>query len=255
MSGRFLPFFIASPRNYSYFFIYMILCPVCKQSNDDFSINCISCGSYIQDRVPNLDLFSMIWLIIESPSAAFKKIIIAEHKNFVLFFSLFFGISTIFTLMWFSRSGNSFDNLFPLLLFATVVGIGISVPIFYCLAFIFHIIIALLKHGAKFKVTYGIIGWSLVPIMLSVVFVLPFKLSTLGLLLFSTNPSAYEVKPLVTTVLLGLDALMILWSLILASIGISTAYRFKFIISLGIVVFVVGATSVLSFLVYSSFNI
>jgi hypothetical protein len=233
----------------------MILCPVCKHSNDDFSIKCVSCGSFIQDRVPNLDLFAMIWLMIESPSVAFKKIIIAEHKNFVLFFSLFFGIGATYALMWIKRSGNSFDNLFPLLLFGTVIGIIISIPLFYCLTFSFHIILKLLKPETKFKVTYGIIGWSLVPIMLSVVFVLPFELSTLGLLLFSTNPSAYEVKPIVTVMLLGLDGFLVLWSLILATFGISIAYRFRFIVSLIIVLLVVGATSFLSYSIYSSFNI
>jgi len=197
----------------------------------------------------------MIWLIIESPSAAFKKVIIAEHKNFVLFFSLFLGISAAFTLMWSKQSGNSFDNLFPLLLFGTAVGIVICIPLFYCLAFVFHAVISLFKHKAEFKVTYGIVGWSLVPIMLSTVFILPFELSTLGLLLFSSNPSAYEVKPVVTIVLVGLDGLMVLWSMMLASLGISIAYRFKFIVSMIIVLLVFGVTSFLSFLIYSSFNI
>lgn len=233
----------------------MIVCPVCKLSNDEFSIKCISCGSYIQDRVPNLDLFAMIWLIIESPSAAFKKIIIAEHKNFVLFFSLFLGIGASFALLWIKKSGNSFDNLFPLLLFGTATGIIISLPLFYCLVFVFHAIISLVNRKSKFKITYGIIGWSLVPIMLSVVFVLPFALSTLGLLLFSTNPSAYEVKPLVTVILLSLNGLMVFWSLFLAAAGISLAYQFRFIISLIFVLLVVGATSFLSYSIYSSFNI
>jgi hypothetical protein len=230
----------------------MILCPVCKHSNDEFSIKCVSCGSYIQDRVPNLDLFAMIWMIVESPSIAFKKIIIAEHKNFVLFFSLFLGIAAAFTLMWIKQSGNSFDNLFPLLLFGTAIGIIISIPLFYCLAFTFHAVIKLVRREAEFKVTYGIIGWSFVPIVLSVVFILPFELSTLGLLLFSKNPSAYEVKPLVTIILIGLDGLLVFWSLILASVGISMAYRFRFIVSMILVLFVVGTTSFLIYSIYSS---
>lgn len=233
----------------------MIVCPVCKHSNDEFSIKCISCGSYIQDRVPNLDLFAMIWLMIESPSKAYKKVIIAEHKNFVLFFSLFLGISAAFALLWIKKSGNSFDNLFPLLLFGTAIGIAICIPLFYFLAVVFYAVLSLVKREIEFKVIYGIIGWSLVPIMLSVIFILPLKLSTLGLLLFSTNPSAYEVKPLVTIVLLGLDSLMILWSMILAATGISIAYKLKFIISIVIVLLITGSTSFLSYLLYSSFNI
>jgi hypothetical protein len=107
----------------------------------------------------------------------------------------------------------------------------------------------------RIKVTYGIIGWSLVPIMLSVVFVLPFELSTLGLVLFSLNPSAYEMKPMVTVVLLGLNGLLVIWSLLLAAYGISLAYRFAFIKSLVIVMLVIGTTSFLSYLLFSAFNI
>jgi hypothetical protein len=129
----------------------MILCPVCKHSNDEFSIKCVSCGSYVQDRVPNLDLFAMIWLLIESPSIAFKKIIIAEHKNFVLFLSLFLGIAASFALLWIKKSGNSFDNLFPLLLFGTALGIVISLPLFYCLVGIFHAVISIVNRKTESK--------------------------------------------------------------------------------------------------------
>ncbi len=254
-SRTFRRIFIASPHNYLYFFNAMIVCPVCQHSNDKFSIKCVSCGSYIQDRVPNLDFFAIVWMMIESPSQAFRKIIIAEHKNFVLFLALFLGIGASFTLMWAKRSGNSFDNLFPLLLFGIAIGLIICIPLFYLLAGLFHATAKLLKGKAAFKETYGIIGWSLVPIMFSVVFVLPLELSTLGLLFFSTNPNAYEVKPVVTMVLRGLDSLMVLWSVILASLGISMAHRFRFLTSLILVALVVGTVSYISFIIYSSFNI
>ena len=233
----------------------MIVCPVCKHSNDEFAIKCVSCGSFIQDRVPNLDFFAIIWLIIESPAQAFKKIIIAEHKNFVLFLGLFLGIGSSFALMWVKKSGNSFDNLFPLLLYGIFIGIVISIPMFYMLAGTFHLFAKLLRGKAAFKDTYGIVGWSLVPVMLSVVFILPLELSTLGLFLFTTNPSAYEVKPVVTIVLLGFDGLLLLWSVMLAAYGISMAHRFRFATSLILTLSVIGAVSTVSFLIYSSFNI
>jgi len=233
----------------------MIVCPVCQHSNDEFAIKCVSCGSFVQERVPNLDFFAIIWLMIESPVIAFKKIIIAEHKNFVLLLGLFLGIGATFALMWVSKSGNSFDNLFPLLLFGTAIGIVISVPMFYLVAVTFHAFAKLLGGKGEFKETYGIIGWSLVPVMLSVFFVLPLEFSTLGLFLFSTNPSAYEVKPVVTIVLVGLDGLMIIWSIILASVGLSMAHRFRFVTSFILTLAVVSIVSFISFFIYSSFNI
>lgn len=197
----------------------------------------------------------MIWLMIESPAQAFKKIIIAEHKNFVLFLSLFLGFSAIFMMMWAKKSGNSFDNLFPLMLFGVAIGTVISIPLFCLYAGVFHGLAKLAGGKGSLKETYGILGWSLVPVMLSAVFVLPLELGTLGLLLFSTNPNAYEVKPVVTTVLVGLDGLLILWSVVLTSMGISMAHRFRFVTSMFMTLIVASAVSLLSFFIYSSFNI
>ncbi|MFA6457180.1 MAG: YIP1 family protein [Bacteroidota bacterium] len=197
----------------------------------------------------------MIWLIIESPSQAFKKIIIAEHKNFVLVLSLFLGIGAMFALMWADKSGNSFDNLFPLLLFGTFIGLVIAIPLFFLLAGVTYGAAAIAGGKASFKETYGIIGWSLVPVMLSVVFVLPLEMSSMGLVFFSTNPSALEVKPVVASVMLGLDGLFVLWSILLASLGISIAHRFRYITGVALTVVSVCAVSYISVFIYSSFNI
>lgn len=233
----------------------MIVCPVCRHSNDSFSVKCSACGSFIQDRVPNLDFFAQIWLIIESPEEAFKRIIIAEHKNFVLFLSLFLGIASSFTLFWAKNSGDSFDNLFPLLLFATGIGICIGIPVFFFLTGMVFGLSKLLKGSGSFNETYGVIGWSLVPVMLSVVFILPLELGTLGLFLFSSNPSAYEVKPVVTSVLVGMDAAVVLWSILLAAKGISMVHRFRFFTGTAVAAFATAAVSYISFLIYSFFNI
>jgi len=232
-----------------------IVCPVCQHSNDDFAIKCVSCRSYIQERVPNLDFFATAWQIIESPKLAFKKIILAEHKNYVLSLALFFGIGTVFTLMWAKESGNNFDNLLPLLVLGIVSGVVVAIPLFLGMTFSLHGIAKLFNGKATFKETYGIAGWSLVPVMLSVVFVLPLELATLGLYFFSTNPSGYEVKPVVFSVLMGLDGISAGWSILLAAIGISMAHRFHFIIALLSVLMTVTVFSFLSFIVYSSFNI
>ncbi|MBI2430238.1 MAG: YIP1 family protein [Ignavibacteriales bacterium] len=233
----------------------MIVCPVCAHNNDDFAIKCSSCGSYVQDRIPTLDFFAMLWMMIESPKAAFKKIILAEHKNYVLFLGMFLGIASAFALIWANKSGNNFDNLFPVLLFGTFLGFVICLPLFYGLVCLIFGIVKIIGGKGNFRETYGVIGWSLVPIMFSVIFILPLELATLGLLTFATNPSAYEVKPVVTVVLLGLDGLLILWSIVLAGIGLSMAHRVQYLISFLIAAIAACAVGYSSFLLYSSFNI
>lgn len=231
----------------------MIVCPVCQHPNDEFSITCSSCSSYIQDRVPNLDLFTTVWLMVESPRDAFKKVIIAEHKNFVLFLSLFLGLAAVFGVMWAAQLGMMFDNLLPLLLYGTTVGLLAGIPLFFIIAAALHGVAKVLKGSAPFSVTYGVAGWSLVPVMFSVVFILPLELGTLGLLLFSVNPSAYEVKPLVTMVLLGLDGALVLWSVLLAAKGIALAHHLKFFTGLVVVLTAAAATAGIFYSVYSLF--
>ncbi|MCK9410587.1 MAG: YIP1 family protein [Bacteroidetes bacterium] len=193
--------------------------------------------------------------MIESPPQAFKKIIIAEHKNFVLFLSLFLGVSAFFALMWGKQSGNLFDNLFPLLLFGIGLGAVIALPLFFVLCGVMHGVAKAAKGKATFRETYGVVGWSLMPIMFSVVFVLPLELSTLGLLLFSTNPSALEVKPIVTMVFMGLDGALLLWSVMLSATGISIAHRFRFWTGLIVTLTAAVLVTFLSMYIYSSFTI
>ncbi|MEW6060547.1 MAG: Yip1 family protein [Bacteroidota bacterium] len=205
--------------------------------------------------MPTLDFFATLWLIVETPTDAFKKIILAEHKNYVLFLGMFLGIASAFALMWAKKSGDNFDNLFPVLLVGTFLGLSICIPLFYLLTGVVYGLSKVFGGKGNFRETYGVIGWSLVPIMLSVVFILPLELATLGLLMFSTNPNAYEVKPMVTSVLLGLDGLFAAWSILLAAIGVAMSHRINIV--LGGLIVLVGSSVVayISYFLYSSINI
>jgi len=203
----------------------MISCSVCAHSNDDLETVCVMCGSFIQDRIPNLDFFSTMWQVVESPKAAFHRIIVAEHKNYVLFQMLFLGIAASFALLWARHAGNEFDNLIYLLLLGVVLGIGIALPIGGMMALTVHVLLKLFGGKGVMKNTYAVFGWSLTPILLSVSFVLPIELASIGLRLFSTNPSPMDVKPVVYVVLLFLDAFALAWSIYLARVGLSIAHK------------------------------
>ncbi len=203
----------------------MISCSVCAHPNDDLDTVCVRCGSFIQDRIPNLDFFSTMWQLVESPKTAFHRIIVAEHKNYVLFQMLFLGIAASFTLLWARHAGNEFDNLIYLLLLGVVIGVGIALPVGGMIALTVHVLLKLFGGRGLLKNTYAVFGWSLTPIMLSVSIVLPIELASIGLRLFSTNPSPMDVKPVVYIVLLFLDLLALLWSIYLAHVGLSIAHK------------------------------
>ena len=221
----------------------MISCAVCAHPNDDLDTICASCGSYIQDRVPNLDFFATLWSLVESPKEGFHKIIRAEHKNYVLLLMTFLGIGTSFGLLWARHAGDEFSNLIYLILLGFVIGLGIALPVGLSLTIIVHWMLRLFGGKGKLKNTYGVLGWSLMPIMLSVSIVLPIELASIGLRLFSTNPSPMDVKPVVYIVLLGLDGFAALWTINLARVGFCVAHKISIWKSAGV--------SILSALLFS----
>lgn len=221
----------------------MILCPVCSHQNDEFALRCVSCSSFIQDRIPNLDFFATIALIVEEPTAAFKKIILAEHKNYVLMLAFFLGIFSAFALYWAVNFGNEFDNILPLLIGGAIASIVIALPLFFCLAFLIHFCFKVFGGKGSFKNSYAVTGWSCVPLSFSIIFVLPIELATIGLYFFSSNPSGYQYKPVVYSALLGLNGISVLWSVALLGIGMSIAHRKSLFFSLCVSVLLTAAVS------------
>jgi hypothetical protein len=221
----------------------MIYCKVCSNLNDDLSIHCVSCGSYLQDRVPNLDFFKTLWMMIESPRTAFKRITLSEQKNYVLTIMLIFGIAISFSLLWSVKVGNNFDNLIYLILLGLVTGFCIGIPICFSISSLLYIAFHIIGGKGSYKNTYAVFSWSLTPIIISAVILLPIDFATLGLLLFSTNPSASEVKPIVYFILIGLNILAFLWSMILGSYGLSMIHKIKFMFSLLLMALIIPAVT------------
>jgi hypothetical protein len=212
----------------------MISCAVCAHSNDDLDTICAFCGSFLQDRIPNLDFFVTVWQLVETPHDAFVRIVRAEHKNYVLLLMFFFGIALAFSLLWVRHAGNEFDNLIFLILLGCVLGLAIAYPTAMSLAVLLHGAAKVLGGKGRVRNTYAVFGWSLMPIMATVCVVLPIEFASIGLRLFSTNPSPWEVKPVVYTVLLSFDALAILWSIVLTTVGLSIAHKISRWRSLGV---------------------
>lgn len=193
--------------------------------------------------------------MIESPAQAFRKIILSEQKNYVLVIGICLGVASSFLLMRSNSSGNSFDNLFPAMLFGSIVGVMISVPLLLALTIGMHALSLLIGGKGRIRDSFGVVGWSFIPMVFVVIVIVPMQLATLGLFAFSSNPTAYQVKPVVTSVLFGLEGLFILWSLVLLAMGIAMAHRFAVVKGVIVAVSVTGMIGYGTFLIYSSFNI
>jgi len=198
----------------------MIQCPVCNTLNHHLSVVCIKCGSYIQNKIENLDLFSTIWNIIERPGPTFHKIAIAAHKNYTYILSGVTGIGYIFFIFWIVKAGDYTNSLLNFLIAGILIGVplGIITVVFYC--FILIVVSRLLRVKISFRNAQAVIAYAMVPVVISVFIILPIEVMTFGLFFFSKNPSPYIIKPFSYIVLLVLDGLFSLWTLFLLWKGV-----------------------------------
>ncbi len=203
----------------------MIKCTVCFTENDPFETICPQCGSFLQNRIPNLNLFETLWGILESPAKTFPKITLAEHKNFSLFLFSLFGVSVSFTAFWYYQLGNRFSSLPELLLYAFAIGLvgGVVVPPIVALPY--HFVARVFGRKATYRTAYSILAYSTTPIVLSLILVLPIELMTFGIYHFTANPHPFVIKPASYIALVSFDALVALWSIWLVVRGTKIAYR------------------------------
>lgn len=203
----------------------IIICKSCNTENPYFGFTCTQCNSYLRERVVNIDLWSTMGKIVESPVKAFSGIIHAEHKNFIFF------IYSLFAFKFFINALLISDPLFgsikllertSLLLLASV-----AVPLLIILLFSWLIKknTGIFKLRTRFKDNFSILIYSLLPNAVALVFFLPVELVLFGSALFISNPSPFILKPNPAWAMTVLELLMILWSAILTGLALYSYTR------------------------------
>jgi hypothetical protein len=177
-------------------------------------------------KVDTLDLFSTMWMLMEAPRHAMKRIIMARNKNYVYFLSALFGISIVYTVMWYRNLGKSFHDLFILLLGGLLAGPVVGILSALLLSVVLSVFARLLGGKATVRNTLAVVAYSTVPIVFSLVFVLPVEVGVFGLSFFDNNPSPLVLKPVEYVILIGLDILATMWSWFLLIEGIVVANGF-----------------------------
>lgn len=215
----------------------IILCNNCKSENNFYSLNCKECSSYLRPRIVNLDFWPLCWQMFESPSATFKNIIHAEHKNFLTLILLLSAIK-------FSINKNFLTDL----IFDGEYTAGFSSPIN-----IIFFIILIVTASALFKVLGRLFGletrykdnlacatYSNTPAVLALFFLTPIQIALFGFYWFTFNPSPILIKPTAAYLLLTVDMIMVTWSFINLYIGFYTQSKSK-IFSLAFMILILTA--------------
>lgn len=216
----------------------MTRCPSCAHENDEYATVCSNCRAFLQNRVPNLNLFETSWGILESPRTTFRTIALAEHKNYAFLLFCGFGVAVSFAIFWYLRLGVYFDTLMQLLPFAFMTGLVLGPLSAVFLTLLHHGVVRMLGSPRKMKQTYAMLAYACVPVVLSMLILLPIELMTFGMFLFTANPNPAVIKPASFYILISLDALCALWTIILAVKGTRIVHSFtvpRAILAVGIV--------------------
>jgi len=194
-------------------------CSNCGSENPIFEKNCRKCKHYLRASVVNIDLWTTIWNLFESPRKALTKVVYAEHKNFVSFLLVFLGIKIFSTSMIIQSAYNLIIPNTQNFLY----NISLLVSIYIVTILLFTKILTItinIKNKTRYKDNLAIIVYSFIPIIFSLFFLTPVEYGIFGVHWFIYNPSPFIIKINLANVLSGIEVLMCIWSVIILFQGI-----------------------------------
>ncbi len=197
-----------------------ILCENCNSENDFYNSNCKNCSALLRDKFPNIDLFSTIWHLIETPTNTLKKIIYTERKNFLQFLFVLLVIKLVFTSFFLQSvfcepvDYNKYLNL----------NLGIGFAGFIILILFYPLLIKLvLKSNSistRYKDNLALLVYTQMPLVLSLVILLPVEFALFGKYWIFSNPSPFLIKEIAAYTFSFMEVLVFIWSLLLFGIAI-----------------------------------
>ena len=223
----------------------MLKCPVCGAENSDLDVVCKSCKGFIQAKVDTLDLFSTAWGLLEQPRRTFRRIALAKSKNYVILLSAAIGVVIVYLYLWHWHMAVLIPSLVTLLGIGLIVGPPLGNLFVALCAAAVGFILRVRGINLKFRNAFAILAYAGVPLIASLLLVMPLKIGIFGAYFFDINPPPIVINPVAYIGLIGLDALAGLWSVVLLVIGIKFAAGTPWVRSIIASAVVVGAATVL----------
>jgi hypothetical protein len=226
----------------------LIICPNCQTENPYYNLKCKKCKFILREKFPNINLGEIIIMLIESPQKAFERIILAEIKNYLLFFliliSIRFFVLSRFISVPFIGEYSDFNLIHYLIYFLLL-----SASVITLLTFTSSLFLKLIKIPFRVKDVFTVLVFSFLPSIIALTFLYPIELVVFGKYLFSNNPYPLTIKENVFYILLGFEIFLISWTIILQFKSFK-ALKVKSWISIMIVFF--NQLFIAVFLYYSS---
>ena len=192
-----------------------VSCPNCNSENPFYNSICSGCKYYLRDRIVNLDLWSVISLLIESPTKAFRTIIFSEHKNFIFFILFFVSIKYLIN--------ARFISMVSVGEFQSTIGLQLSYLIVLGIILIYFIIFSILhkslskkgEFSIRLRDTFALIIYSQMPFLFGLFILFPLELVILGDYLFSMNPTPFIIKGSIAYFFISIEIGLAIWSIFL----------------------------------------
>ncbi len=198
----------------------MIVCPICAQPNHHLAVTCRKCGSFLQPRFENLDLFLTMGRLIESPFKTFHVIATARHKNFSYILAALSGWAVVFTFFWAIHAGEYASSFLNILLAGLITGICVGIPWSAVVASCLVIASRIWQARISFKNSIALTAYSSIPLILIFVALFPVIFLTFGRYFFTREPSPATLRPFSYHVIAGIHYGLCAWASVLFLIGI-----------------------------------
>ena len=214
-------------------------CKKCNFINPPYKNICSECKSYLRERIVNIDLWDTIRLIIEDPEKAFRNIIFAEHKNFIIFITFFIAIKNLIIARFFSVPELGMNGVITSFIISLVLAIIVTSLLIISFSLVQNKKYSKKEVKLRFKDIYAVNAYSFIPYLFGLVFIFPVELVVLGGDIFSNNPYSFEIKPLITYILIGFELITITWSFYLIYRSIVTmnlSKTFSFFITISFII-------------------
>lgn len=226
-----------------------LICHSCKTVNPLYAYTCSSCNAFLRSRIPNIDFWTTILKIIETPVSAAESIIQSDHKNF-LSFILFIVSLKISLNLWIINNAFVFQenisNNFFISLFVGMTGFILSLMI---ISFLFTKISKYFNVQTRFRDNLSIYAYAFLPLAMTFTILTPVQIALFGTYWFTFNPSPLIIKEIPSYIILIIETLFFLWSIILLILFNYTQLRSILLsVIIGITEFIlIGIVTVLGF--------
>lgn len=188
------------------------ICGNCSHHNPLHLLNCEACNFLLHDKIVNINLFSTLSDLIDSPKSTFKTIIQSEHKNYISYLIVLIA-SKIFITGYIAAAQLELGAGF------SPIAYPIAIVLFAVIVLLFSYGITLYNKANNWKVrtidTFSVLLYSMIPLLFGMLILLPLEFIVFGNRIFDTNPSPFIIKSSFAYIFTVLEAVILLWTIFL----------------------------------------